>query len=237
MMCTDKTAVFLCKGMWQCCMLFNNSPRQTRQTRMTHPRRQTNATLTRRQTWTTLPRRQTQYTTPKKTNRESTPKKTDQDSIPRKTHQGNTPKKSQTRTVIPIKDRPEETNAVPARKRSSQATESASRWLVGSSSSSTSGRSSSRRARATRRTSPPLSLSTMLSPATVGNAKLASVGNATLASVGNAKPTDGVWRQQTASMQLRCKAVPGVLQLSEKQALRSASMTGTYYTPPKACYA
>src|SRR5690554_7658275 len=41
------------------------------------------------------------------------------------------------------------------RKRSSQATESASRWLVGSSSSSLSGADSSRRHRATRRFSPP----------------------------------------------------------------------------------
>ena len=52
----------------------------------------------------------------------------------------------------------------PAKKRSSQATESASKWLVGSSRSSTSGLSSNRRASATLLTSPPLRLSTMLSP-------------------------------------------------------------------------
>ena len=57
----------------------------------------------------------------------------------------------------------------PAKKRSSQATESASKWLVGSSSSSTSGLSSNSRASATLLTSPPLKLSTMLSPASIAS--------------------------------------------------------------------
>ncbi len=59
----------------------------------------------------------------------------------------------------------------PAKKRSSQATESASKWLVGSSSSSTSGLSSNRRASATLLTSPPLRLSTMLSPASIASCR------------------------------------------------------------------
>src|SRR2546426_543821 len=51
-----------------------------------------------------------------------------------------------------------------SRKRSSHATDSASRWLVGSSSSSMSGRESSSRQRATRRRSPPEIFATSASP-------------------------------------------------------------------------
>ena len=57
----------------------------------------------------------------------------------------------------------------PAKKRSSQATESASKWLVGSSSNSTSGLSNNSRASATLLTSPPLKLSTMLLPASIAS--------------------------------------------------------------------